>query len=88
MPFGPMPGRLALGIHAADLLIHGWDLAVASGQAADIDPELARFALDVEQQFLSDDLRGPDGPFGAAIPTSDSASPQERLLAFVGRRSP
>ena len=88
MPFGPMPGRTALGIHAADLLIHGWDLAAATQQMTTIDARLASFALDVEHALITEEMRGPDRAFGREVAVGEAASSQERLLAFVGRSQP
>ena len=86
LPLGKvLTGAEALSIHAADLLIHGWDLAVASDAPADIDTDLAAFALDVEERFIAPEMRGPGRPFGAARAVPDEAPVQERLLAFVGR---
>ena len=42
---GDMPGWQALSIHVSDVLLHGWDLSVATGQDDTIDPVLADLAL-------------------------------------------
>ena len=56
---GDRPGREALSIHQADLLLHGWDLAEATHQDATIDPDLAGFALETERWFVQPQMRGP-----------------------------
>src|SRR5688500_8546575 len=82
MPFGVMEGRDALAIHAADLLVHSWDLAEAIGRVWEVDDDLAIFALAVEERLITEDMRGgPGKAFAHAVPTGSDASPQERLLA-------
>src|SRR4051794_31070986 len=39
--YGPVPGSVYCGHRYLDVLIHGWDLAVATGQDSTIDPQLA-----------------------------------------------
>jgi uncharacterized protein (TIGR03086 family) len=66
-----------------DLVVHGWDLARATGQDEDIDPaEVERIWADVQE--LGDNIRRP-GVCGPAVEISDDAPPQERLLAHLGR---
>ena len=68
-----------------DLVIHRWDLARATGQDEAIDPsELERIWKDVDS--FADKMRGP-GAFGEAIEPSPDASPQDRLLAHLGRQT-
>ena len=45
--YGPVPGEVYLGDHFIDVLVHGWDIARASGQEATLDPELAEICLTV-----------------------------------------
>ncbi|HEX3965456.1 MAG TPA: hypothetical protein VHZ03_53905 [Trebonia sp.] len=42
LPFGEFSGAAARDMAAMEQLTHGWDLARAIGQSADLDPELAR----------------------------------------------
>src|SRR5438067_2441693 len=44
MPFGDVPGDVALGIHLTESVVHGWDLAKSTGQPTERDPELVAFA--------------------------------------------
>jgi uncharacterized protein (TIGR03086 family) len=87
LPMGERPGREALAIHQADLLIHGWDLAEATHQDASMDPELAGFALETERWFVQPEMRGPKRAYAAALSDSAARDDQERLLALVGRRA-
>jgi uncharacterized protein (TIGR03086 family) len=66
-----------------DVLIHGWDLAVATRQDTRMDPSLveACFAV-LEPQF--DQLKA-SGAFGGEVAVPADADPQTRLLAMLGR---
>lgn len=80
---GAAPGHRILGIHVADLLLHSWDLARATGQDDTIDADCARFALAVHQREFTDERR--DQYFGAATAVPCDAGPQRVLLARSGR---
>jgi uncharacterized protein (TIGR03086 family) len=66
-----------------DLVIHGWDLARATGQDDRIDPSDVRRVAEVATGF-GEAMRGP-GAFGPEIEPAADADEQERLLAFLGR---
>ncbi len=82
--YGPVPGSVYAGHRFVDVLIHGWDLAEATGQATTLDPELVdACALILEPQVEAFRAAGAIGPAVAAAP---DASQQSRLLAMLGRR--
>jgi len=83
---GTMPGGQALSIHTTDLLLHGWDLAVATAQDATIDAELAALAVETLRDVLRLD-KGRGSFFAPALPPP-GVDVQSRLLAYAGRRSP
>jgi uncharacterized protein (TIGR03086 family) len=68
-----------------DLVVHGWDLAEATGLDTTIDPDDAARIL-ATAEGLGDMMRssGAIGPEVAAPPDADD---QTKLLAFLGRRS-
>jgi uncharacterized protein (TIGR03086 family) len=79
--YGPVPGAVYAGHRFIDVLIHGWDIAVASGQPADLDPELVeRCWAEVEPQL--DLLRG-SGMFGTLVAADGDRTAS--LLAALGR---
>ena len=78
---------VAARVNFVDTLVHGWDLAVATGQDATIDPALAGAALEFSQGFVTDELRGPGRPFRAPVAPPVGASPTDELVAFLGRRT-
>ncbi|RJQ78664.1 TIGR03086 family protein [Pseudonocardiaceae bacterium YIM PH 21723] len=66
-----------------ELIVHGWELARATGQSFDPDPG----AVEAVLQFL---LRTPrnadmDQLFGPVVAVPDTASPLDRLLGLTGR---
>jgi uncharacterized protein (TIGR03086 family) len=77
-----LPGEVAGGVALAEVVIHGWDLAVASGQSYDVDPATAQACLDHLAQF---DPAGTEGLFGPAVPVADDAPALDRIVARSGR---
>lgn len=86
LPFGQMPGEAVVRLAAADLLIHGWDLAQATGQNWTPSDELAQEALGFERQAIQPGLRGPGMPFGPEVAAPAGASAFQQLIAFSGRQ--
>ncbi len=84
-PFGEVDGATFARFVVLDGLVHGWDMAVATGQAYDPSPEL----VDAAEAFARDTLDPlRDGQaFGAAVEPAVDATPIERLAAYTGRRS-
>ena len=73
----------ALGIAFSDQLLHGWDLATATGQDATMPDGLAEAAYETIHGRFTDEQR--KGVFGPEIPVAADASAQDRLLAYTGR---
>lgn len=88
MPFGEMPGAAVLGLASTDTFQHGWDLAKATGQSTDLDPELAAALLDRSKMMIQPGFRGADGaaPFGAEVECAGDAPNADQLAAFLGRQ--
>jgi uncharacterized protein (TIGR03086 family) len=86
LPFGEFPGAVFMGLATTDTFTHGWDLAKATGQSTDLDPELAEQILQGAQLLVPDDLRGEEPlPFGPRLDAPASACSADRLAAFMGR---
>jgi uncharacterized protein (TIGR03086 family) len=85
--FGPLPCTAWLGIVTTDAFTHAWDIAKATGQPTDLDPELAEQVLAGARQFIQPAFRGPDGerPFGAEAQAPGNAAAADQLAAFLGR---
>jgi uncharacterized protein (TIGR03086 family) len=85
VPWGTVPGRAALSGAVQEVLTHGWDLATATGQETEGDPELATWTLEVARRFLPPDRRGGPVPFGPVVPVAAAAGPYAQLAAWLGR---
>jgi uncharacterized protein (TIGR03086 family) len=72
-----------LGIGFVDQLVHGWDLATATGQDAAMPADLAETAFNMVNGRMDGDKRGE--MFKPEVKVGDDASAQEKLLAYSGR---
>lgn len=79
-----LPGAVAGAVAADELVIHGWDLARATGQ--EYEPDAA--ALRASHGFLlasaQDPTRG-GGIFGSVVPVTDDAPLLDRAVGLSGR---
>ena len=82
-PLGAASGAERLHVRIVDLLAHGWDLAQATGQPAELPEDLAEQALAFTQAQLSTMPR--TGRFGPAQTVDDDAPAIDWLVAFLGR---
>ena len=86
-PFGQVPGAMFARFVVFDGMVHGWDMAVSTGQAyaprAELVAEVDAFA----RQALQPEMRDGD-LFAQETPLGDEATPIERLAAFSGRSIP
>jgi uncharacterized protein (TIGR03086 family) len=86
VPWGKVPGRIALSGYVQEVLAHGWDLAQATGQPTEGDPELATWALAISRRILPPEIRGQEGvPFGPVVDVPADAGPYTQLAAWLGR---
>ena len=67
-----------------DALIHGWDIATATGQDTRLQPDLVQACMPVAEE-MTRRFRSA-GVFGDDLPVKPGANPQTRLLATLGRR--
>ena len=82
-PFGEVSGDTFARFVVLDGLVHGWDLATATGQAYEPPDELVA-AADAFARQAVDPLR--DGQtFAEAVEPAAGASPIERLANYTGR---
>jgi uncharacterized protein (TIGR03086 family) len=73
----------SLGIAFVDQLLHGWDLATATGQDATMPANLPEAAYRMIHGRITDEQR--KGIFKPAIAVAQDASAQDKLLAYTGR---
>jgi uncharacterized protein (TIGR03086 family) len=84
-PRGPAPVAQVLATAVVEPLLHGWDLAEATGRRLDLDPAITAAVLPAVEQ-LGGQLAA-TGMYAPALPVAADASPSERLLAATGRRA-
>lgn len=81
---GSMPLRdLVDRIYTADVFMHTWDLARATGQDDRLDPDLCSDLLSGMQPI--EEVMRASGQYGPAVPVPDDADVQTRMLGFIGR---
>lgn len=85
-PWGSIPGSAALWGYLNETLVHGWDLAVATGQPAEADPEVAGAVLAIAELIIPDQPRGGQVPFAPAVEPARDAGPTERLANWSGHQ--
>jgi uncharacterized protein (TIGR03086 family) len=84
----PHIGRMSLGqavdmIYTADVFMHRWDLARATGQDETLDPE--KCAEMLAGMLPMDEVLRQSGQYGPRVAVPDDADVQTKLLAFIGR---
>jgi uncharacterized protein (TIGR03086 family) len=81
-----LPGEVAGMVALDELVIHGWDVARASGQPYDSDHE----SLEAVHGFVAQ-MSGPEreqareGLFGPEVPVPDDAPLLDRVIGLTGR---
>lgn len=85
LPWGEMPGSLLARMATVELLVHGWDIATATGQDRALDPVACEAALAYGRAMMRPEFRQRGG-FGPEVAPPAGASPADRLAAFSGRR--
>lgn len=83
-PIGPVPGPVMVHLRIGELLVHGWDLAHATSQHAELPADLAENQLAIWMAQLGDHPRD-NTPIGPAQPAPDNAPTIDRLAAYFGR---
>ncbi len=81
-----MPAEVAALVALDELVVHGWDVARASGQPYDVDP----VSLEAVHGFVAQ-FSGPGqeesraGLFGPVVPVRDVAPLLDRVVGMAGR---
>lgn len=79
-----MPAPLLAVVVLDELVVHGWDLAVATGQGFAPDEESVRRCLEFAASF-GDDPEARAGLYGPVVPVPADAPLLDRLLGATGR---
>jgi uncharacterized protein (TIGR03086 family) len=85
LSFGDAPGQEYVTQLTADLAIHSWDLARATGQDDTLDPDTVALLLPWTE--ANADLVAGSGMFGPPIDPGPAAPGDVRLLGLLGRRA-
>lgn len=78
-----MPSEVAGAVALDELLVHGWDVAVASGQAYDVSDEEVAAARGFVETFA--DVPRDGTLFGPEVAVDPDAPPFHQLLGLTGR---
>ncbi len=77
------PAAYLASILPIELLLHGWDLAQASGQRLHVSDEVVTYVHGLADGLVPDGRRR--GSFGPEVTPAADASAMDRLAAFTGR---
>jgi uncharacterized protein (TIGR03086 family) len=81
--YGPVPGSVYAGHRFLDVLVHGWDIAAATGQDYILDPQLMQACQQVIEPQLGAFRSA--GALGQPVEVPAGANAQTRFLALLGR---
>ncbi|MCG3750473.1 TIGR03086 family protein [Amycolatopsis sp. Poz14] len=84
VPAGTVPGIVAVHLRIVEELVHGWDLARATGQEAKFEDALVEREIAFSAAKLAD-LPPERSPFAPPVPVAEDAPPLDRLVALLGR---
>lgn len=79
-----MPAPVAAQVALDEVVVHGWDLARATGQPYDPDAAAVEISLAFASSFETPPGAG-DGPFGPPVPVPADAPALDRLIGATGR---
>jgi len=80
-----MPGEMALDMILWEYLVHGWDLARATGQAWSPSTAAAVRSLGFAPTMLTPDYQGKGKAFAPAVTVAEDAPAIDRLMGLSGR---
>ncbi|WP_405544483.1 TIGR03086 family metal-binding protein [Streptomyces phaeochromogenes] len=80
-----LPAAMVLNMTLMEFTVHGWDLAVATGQPVPFTEEEAAEILTRAEATLPPQYRGEGMSFGDIVPVAEDAPAADRLAGFLGR---
>lgn len=81
-----LPGDVAALVALNEVVVHGWDLARATGRAYDPDPAAVAACTGFVASFEPPEGGGSDnGLFGPPVAVADDASALDKLIGLTGR---
>jgi uncharacterized protein (TIGR03086 family) len=82
-PMMKLPMTVVFQMGLGDLVFHGWDLARATGQDYEVDPETGEAMAVYAEQMAP--MARQNGVFGDEVAVPQDAPPFERALGLAGR---
>jgi uncharacterized protein (TIGR03086 family) len=80
------PGRLAIGFHLVDYVVHGWDVARSLGLPYQPSADVLALTLPIARSVPDDQARlAPGAPFGPGLAVAPGADPLTEILSRLGR---
>ena len=80
-----LPAEVAGVVALNEVVVHGWDIAVSSGQRFACEPRLLEAAYGFVQSTVAQHPHGSPGLFGPPVPVADDAPLLDRLIGLTGR---
>jgi uncharacterized protein (TIGR03086 family) len=80
-----LPSELAGVIALDEVVVHGWDLAVATGQPYTVEPEQLEAVYGFVRSSAEQNPEGTPGLFGPPVAVPDDAPLLDRVLGLAGR---
>lgn len=80
-----LPGDVAGLVALDEVVVHGWDVAAASGQEFTCEPELLEATYGFVLASVAENPNGSPGLFGPPVPVPDDAPLLDRLIGLTGR---
>jgi uncharacterized protein (TIGR03086 family) len=68
-----------------EVIVHGWDIAVSSGQPFSTEPHLLQAAYGFVQSIVAGKPQGSPGLFGPPVPVAEDAPLFDRFIGLTGR---
>jgi uncharacterized protein (TIGR03086 family) len=80
-----MPADVAGSVAINEVVVHGWDIAAATGQKYTCEPEVLQAAFTFVQSAVAQNPNGSPGLFGPPVAVPDTAPLLDRLIGLTGR---
>jgi uncharacterized protein (TIGR03086 family) len=80
-----LPGEVAGRVAINEIVVHGWDIAAATGHDYAAETELVQAAYAFVESAVAQNPDGSPGLFGAPVSVPDSALLLDRLIGLTGR---
>jgi uncharacterized protein (TIGR03086 family) len=81
----PLPAAWAGRVALNEVLVHGWDLAVATGRPYAPDPAAVRACVEYAREFAAAAPEARNSIYGPEVPVPADAPELDQLLGLTGR---